>query len=405
MSTEEQIDLPAAPTPSRGTLMKIGGTVAAVLAVAFVMGLIPKLRQHGALGDEASKRATARLRVQAQKPKLSDKDVKTTLPGTVSALREAVIYARTQGYLKDRSVDIGDKVKAGQLLATIETPEIDEQIGQARATLEQSKASREQVKTNLEFARISLERIRPLTPAGVASQQDLDQRQAAHEAEGANLRAAEAAIAANEANVRRLVELKNFSRVVAPFAGTITARDVDVGALITAGNGTGQALFTLAASDPVRVFVAVPQTLSASIHAGDAATLAVRDYPGRVFTGKITRDAQSIDVRSRTLLVEVQIPNPDGALLPGMYANVTLASERPHQAMVVSVASLINTGDGPHVAVVRNGVVHLQPVTIDIDYGAQLQLASGITADDFVVLNATGDLREGLPVEIVEAQK
>ena len=322
----------------------------------------------------------------------------------MSALREAVIYARTSGYLKQRNVDIGDKVKTGQLLALLETPEIDEQIGQARATLDQSKAAREQVKTNLEFARISLERIRPLTPAGVASRQDLDQREAAHQAEEANLRAADAAIAANAANVRRLVELENFSRVVAPFDGTITARNVDVGALITAGNGTGQALFTLAASDPVRVFVSVPQNLSSTIHAGDAATLQVRDYPGRKFAGKITRDAAAIDVRSRTLLTEVQIPNKDGALLPGMYANVTFESTQPHPALLVDVSALIATADGSAVAVVdKDNKLHVQPIEIEQDFGAKLSVSGGVTAQDRVVLNANGDLREGLAVDAIEA--
>jgi RND family efflux transporter MFP subunit len=322
----------------------------------------------------------------------------------VSALREAIIYARTSGYLKQRNVDIGDKVKTGQLLALIEAPEVDEQLGQAKATLEQSKATREQVKTNLEFARISLERIRPLAPAGVASRQDLDQREAAHQAEEANLRAADAAIAANQANVRRLVELQNFSRVVAPFDGTITARDVDVGALITAGNGTGQALFTLAASDPVRVFVAVPQSLSATIHAGDPATLEVRELPNRKFAGKITRDANAIDVRSRTLLTEVQIPNKDGALLPGMYANVTFEATEPHPSLTLDVSTLIQTGDGPHVAVVQpDGTLHLQPIVIEQDLGAKIAVSSGVTAEDRVVLNANGDLREGLAVDVMDA--
>jgi RND family efflux transporter MFP subunit len=400
---EEHIDLPEAPTPKPGTLAKIIVGVVAVLAVGFVVGLIPKLRQHSALSEEAGQRATARLRVQVAHPKLSDKAVKTTLPGTVSALREAVIYARTSGYLKQRNVDIGDKVKTGQLLALLETPEIDEQIGQARATLDQSKAAREQVKTNLEFARISLERIRPLTPAGVASRQDLDQREAAHQAEQANLRAAEAAIAANEANVRRLVELENFSRVVAPFDGTITARNVDVGALITAGNGTGQALFTLAASDPVRVFVSVPQNLSSTIHAGDAATLQVRDYPGKKFVGKITRDAAAIDIRSRTLLTEVQIPNKDGALLPGMYANVTFEATQPHPSLILDVSSLIQTSDGSAVAILdKNDKLHIQPIEIEQDFGAKLAVSGGVTAADRVVLNANGDLREGLAVEAID---
>jgi RND family efflux transporter MFP subunit len=269
---------------------------------------------------------------------------------------------------------------------------------QARATRLQALASLEQAKSARDLARISLERMKTLAPAGVAAQQDLDNAAASHAAAAANVRAAQAMIAENDANVRRLMEQKAFARVTAPFDGTITARMIEIGSLVMAGNGAGQELFKLDQSDPVRVLIAVPQGLSPLIHEGMSATVTVRQFPGRSFAGTVKRDARALDVVSRTLPTEVQVPNSDFTLLPGMYAVATLAFDSPRPWVLVDAAALELTADGPKLAVLGpDGLIHFHTVVIDVDYGAQLAISQGITVDDLVVLNPDGHLKEGTP--------
>jgi RND family efflux transporter MFP subunit len=336
-------------------------------------------------------------------PKTLPSDRALALPGSVQALRSTVVYARINGYVKERLVDIGDRVTPGQLLAVIAAPEVDQEIAQARAVDLQGAAALEQSRTKRELARVSLARVRTLAPAGVASQQELDNGQAAFDAATADVHVAQATLAANGANVRRLSETKGFSRVTAPFSGVVTARMVEVGTLVTAGNGAGQELFRIDQSDPVRVMLAVPQSVAPAVHEGLTAHVTVAQLPGRSFTGAVTRDAHALDAGSRTLLTEVQVPNGDGALLPGMYVDVALQLQRPRPELLLPAGALVVNAAGTQVLVLgADGRVHVRPIVIDVDTGAEIAVSQGISASERVVLNPDTRLTEGTPATAVE---
>jgi RND family efflux transporter MFP subunit len=303
-------------------------------AAAVVAAAVPRARQRTQLADQTALAAAQPARVLVALPKMLASNRTVALPGSVQAMRSTVVYAQINGYVKERLVDIGDRVTQGQLLAVIAAPEVDQQVAQARAVGLQSAAALEQSRTRRELARVSLARIRALAPAGVASQQELDDGTATFDAATADVRVAQATLAANDANVRRLSETKGFAHVTAPFAGVVTARMVEVGTLVTAGNAVGQELFRIDQSDPVRVMLSVPQNVSPAVHEGLVADVTVAQLPGRTFTGAVTRDAHALDTGSRTLLTEVQVPNGDGALLPGMYVEVALRLERPRPDMM-----------------------------------------------------------------------
>jgi RND family efflux transporter MFP subunit len=372
--------------------------VMAPLGIGAAWATIPK-REH----PPKAVVAASPLRVVVTHASTVASDRPLVLPGTVEALRSTVIFARTNGYLKARFVDIGDRVKKNEILAIIETPELDQQLEQARADVLQAKAALERAKTAEAHAEVSLERIKTLAPAGVASKQDLDDRKAQYDGATASVRSAEASIAAGDANIRRLLEMKRFARVTAPFSGTITERMIEVGSLITAGNATNQALFALAESDPARVIVAVPETASTSIREGDVARISVRELPGRVFVGRVVRDARALDRASRTLLTEIHAPNGDGALLPGMYAQVSLAIERSHAPVTLDASALIVGRRGPEVAVLgTDGKIHLRQIHIDFDEGATVAISEGLSASEDVVLNPDPQLEEGMPAIAAE---
>jgi RND family efflux transporter MFP subunit len=373
------------------------------VAAAVAAAAIPRARLRRQLADQAARAAVQPARVLVALPQRPPSDRALSLPGTVEALRSTVVFAQSNGYLRERLVDIGDRVTQGQLLAVIATPEVDQQLAQARAGGLLAAAALEQSRTKRELARVSLARIRTLAPAGVASQQDLDDRKATFDAASADVRVAEATLAASDANARRLVETKGFARVTAPFAGVVTARMIEIGALVTAGNGAGQELFRIDQSDPVRVMLAVPQNVSPAVHQGLAARVTVGQLPGRSFAGTVTRDAHALDTGSRTLLTEVQVPNGDGALLPGMYVDVALQLERPRpQLLVPSGALLVNAAGTQLVVLGTDGRVHVRHVVIDLDTGAELAVSQGIGAGERVVLNPDARLEEGTPATAVE---
>jgi RND family efflux transporter MFP subunit len=399
---DEHIVLPEAPTPKRGTVAAVAFAVTGVLTVLFLVGLLPRLRRQHTLRAETAAASEARARVNAALPRRVVTGQAASLPGSVEPRRETTVFARTSGYVKRRLVDIGDKVTEGQLLAELETPEIQQDLLQAQASLAEAESARAQAKSALDFARTSLDRSSALVTQGLSSQQDLDLKRSAFETGNNGIRSADATIRSRQATVKRLVELTAFARVVAPFAGTITSRTVEVGALVTAGNGAGQAMFKVADVDTLRVFVSVPQTYAPLVRVGEEAKVSVREYPGRAFPGTITRATGALDPTTRTMQTEIEVPNADHALLPGMYAQASLHLATAHPPLLVPASALLLGAEGTAVLVVGpDQRVHRKKIVIEGDYGADLGVAEGIEPDDRVISNPSERLAEGLEVDVV----
>ena len=392
-------DLPPPATISRTGTLAVAVGAALLLGAAFTVGYLPRQRERAALEEATTIAAQSAMRVDVISPKVGSSDRAELLPGTVQPLMETVLYARASGFVRRWLVDMGDKVAAGQLLAEIETPELDRELDQARAQLEQARPSLLRSKASRELANANLQRYQQLTPVGVASQADLDQRQAQALVDEANVSVAQATIAAQQANIRRLTQLKDFARVTAPFAGTITQRWLEVGALVTAGNG--QPLYRVAATDPARVFVQVPQDVAPSLRVDVAATVTVREYPGRKFEGKVARSAGELDSTTRTMNTEIRVPNTDGALIAGMYAEVALTLPSPHAVFELPSTALMNDANGLRVATVDDdSKIHLVPVVVERDEGANVEISTGLTGTERVVKLASAEFVEGKPVDV-----
>jgi membrane fusion protein, multidrug efflux system len=400
VSHELGFDLPAPAPVSKGRAVALSLAAIGVLAVAFAVAYIPKRRDKAALAEATQVADSAVLRVEVVAPKLGSSDKALSLPGSVQPLEETTLYARASGYIRKWYVDIGDKVKDGALLAEVETPELDQELDQARAQLLQAQAALVQSKANRELSKANLVRYKTLIPAGVVSQADLDQRQAQAQVDEATVSVSDAAIAAQEANIRRLTQLKQFSHVTAPFGGTITQRWVEIGALVTAGNG--QPLYKIAAMDPARVFIQVPQDVAPSIRPGVDAKVNVREYPGRPFSGKVARAAGELDAVTRTMNTEVRVPNEDGALIAGMYAEVAMTLPLPHRVFELPATALMTDAKGVRVAVIDgDSKIHLVPVVVERDTGPTIDIASGLTGNERVAKLGSGAFSEGRSVEVI----
>jgi RND family efflux transporter MFP subunit len=313
------------------------------------------------------------------------------LPGNTQAFSDAPIYARTSGYLKRWYFDIGAHVQKGQLLAEIETPEVDQQLQQAQADLETAQA-------NLNIAKITAGRWQDLVSTGSVSQQETDQAVS-------NLSAVKAAAESSAANVRRLEQLQSFEKIYAPFEGIITARNTDIGALIDAGASTQpRELFHMAAIRTLRVYVSVPEVYSRAARSGALATLTLDEFPGQTFHGTLVRNANSIDIASRTLLVEVDVDNPTGRLLPGAYVFVHLKLPGETRSVTVPSNTLIFRKEGLQVGLVRNGQAELVPIKISRDYGNSVEIVSGLQPTDAVIVDPSDSLIAGMPVRLSNKQ-
>jgi membrane fusion protein (multidrug efflux system) len=393
-------DLPPPAAVSRGRAVWLLLAALLVVGGVFALGYLPRRQERAALADATEVAEHAQMRVETVTPKLGSSDRALSLPGSVQPLEETVLYARASGYVRKWYVDIGDKVKEGATLADIETPELDQELDQARAQLTQAQASLTQSMANRELSKANLQRYKQLIPAGVVSQADLDQRQAQAQVDEANVNVSQAAIAAQEANIRRLTQLRSFSRVTSPFAGTITQRWVENGALVTAGNG--QPLYKVASMDPARVFIQVPQDVAPSIRPDVAAKVSVREYPGRAFDGKIARAAGELDATTRTMNTEVRVPNADGALIAGMYAEVALTLPAPHRVFELPATALMVDAKGQRVAVVdAESKIHLLPVVLERDTGASVEIASGLVGTERVAKLGSAAFTEGRSVEVI----
>jgi RND family efflux transporter MFP subunit len=310
----------------------------------------------------------------------------------VAGLHETGLFARSSGYVRRLHADMGTAVRAGQVLAEIEAPELDQELLQARASLAQAQAT-------LGLARATVDRLRDLVREGAITRQDFDERQAAFEV-------AQAGAAASRANVQRLEAIQRFGRVTAPFAGVITARGVDLGALVSPGTAPGaRPMFSLAQVDTVRVLTSVPQSAAAGVRAGQAAEVTVQELGGETFRGRVARTAQSLDPGTRTLLVAIQVPNPERRLLPGMFASATLSGDGAAPALLVPANTLITGAEGPRVAVVRGGRVRLAKVTLGRDFGTEVEVVRGVAAGDALVVNPDDAVTEGAAVRAVRAPR
>ena len=380
------------PTPHRRGSSRglwIGVLVlAVVLGLGIVLGILSRKSAENRL--EATTSHNAVLSVNVTLPRVLGSASEISLPGNTQAFNDTPIYARTNGYLKQWYVDIGAHVRKGQLMAVIETPEIDEQLQVAKANLQSAQA-------DLNLANTTSERYQNLLKEDSVSRQETDVA-----VSGAAAR--KAAVEAAAANVRRLQELQSFERVYAPFDGVVTARNTDIGALIDAGAGSAQPrdLFRIAAIDRLRVFVPVPEVYAPSIADGQTATLTLDEYPGQPFTGRVTRNSSTIDPNSRTLNVEVDVDNAARKLLPGAYVFVHFKLPGARAMLSVPSNTLLFRAQGTQLALVRNGHVHLQQITIGKDNGSTLEIASGLSASDQVILDPADSIAEGQPVRVAD---
>jgi membrane fusion protein, multidrug efflux system len=381
---------PSSPSPRRQkkpsyiTLVIIAIILIAGAAVAFVT----RLGERRALAKETEVLAVPSVIVIQPKPEGQQQEL--ALPSTLQAFTESPIYARTNGYLARWRKDIGSRVQKGELLADIETPEIDQELAQARA-------ARTQAEAQLDLAKSSAQRWETLRKMDAVAQQETDERTSGY-TQG------QAALASATANVRRLEQLESFKHVYAPFSGIITKRNTDIGALINAGNsGTNQELFVVAQIDPIRVYVDVPEIYAPSIRPGLKASIELSAFPGQHFFGSIVRTSDSIDLVTRTLRTEIDVPNRQGRLFPGSYAQVHFGVNVAAARMLVPVNALLFRAEGPRAAVVGgDGKVHLKPVSIGRDYGTDVEILGGLDTLESIVLNPSDSLEEGQTVHVTK---
>jgi RND family efflux transporter MFP subunit len=411
-----QQSAPASKTPappSRRALWLLALVLVVLIAAGFLKGYLPHRRNEATLAAEAGTASKELPTVTVVSVEQSAATGTLILPGNIEALTEAPVLARATGYIQKRYVDIGDRVKAGQLLAEIEAPELDQQVNQAHAALDQTRAALEQASANQEqgqaqerLAKVTAERWKNLVSKGVVSRQENDTYQSQWAVAQANVSALEKAVAsarsninAAQANLSRLTELQSYKSVRAPFAGVITVRNVDVGALVNEGNTL---LFRLAQNDRLRTYVNVPQADADSVHVGQIAHLSILDFAGHQFAGAVTRTANSLDPATRTLLTEVQVSNSGGLLLPGMYAQVDLTTPRKHPSLLIPGDTLVVRSAGPEVGVVgADHVVHFQRLQLGRDFGDKIEVLSGLAAGQQVVVNPGDSVQEGATVNPV----
>lgn len=395
---DESFD-PAAHRPGARSMALSALLVALVVGALIAAGVIPRLRARSTVRADHERAASLVATVLVARPARAPAgSAGVTLPGSILAVQETQIYARSSGYVRSLRVDLGDAVTEGQALAVIDNPEVDQELRQVQAAVAQARAALQQARTQRELARAEAARYAALVTSGIVSQQETAARQAQAEVTAANVSAAEAALASTEANVRRLQELKSFATVRAPFDGTITARGVEVGQLVTAGTTAGTAMFRVSKTDVVRVMVNVPQAYAPGVHVGAAVTVRLREFPGRSFRGTIARTAGALDAATRTLVTEVRVPNADRALLAGMYSQLTLQLERASAPLYVPSTALVVNALGTRMAVVEGGVIHWHPVQIDADLGDRVAVATGLGEGDQVVVTPSDRLTEGMRV-------
>ncbi len=402
--------------PGVRPLLTFFAVLALIVAGCIVAGLLPRMSREKVLASGSAAATDQETIVIASPAHYAASKDAIDLPGDLQPIVESPIFARADGYLKTRKVDIGDRVKAGQLMAEIETPELDQQITQAKAALAQSQSALRELqadielsRANLDLAKVTLQRWEHLSAKGAVSKQEHDEKQADYAVKKAQTDRAEASLAtardtvrANQANVMRLEQMKAFASVTAPFDGIVTARNVDIGTLITAGSGSStKEMYRVAKITPLRIFVNVPQTYVEEIHSGQTAELRVQEQPGKVFPARVTNISDSLDANSRAMLVILETPNAAGILYPGMYAQVRFTAAKAKPSLRVPGDAVMLTKNGPRVALVGpDQTAHFRSVTIGQDLGSEVEIAAGLHEGELVISNPSDAVQEGVHVEV-----
>jgi len=386
---DEQAQAPHASSTSVRKALVVAAVILLVLVLSGAATIISRRHDDRVLAKQTE--AASIPTVAVVHPKAEKPDDEIVLPGTLQAFEESPIYARTSGYLVKWYKDIGSRVKEGDLLARIDTPEVDQELSQARA-------SRQQIVAQLQLAKISADRWENLRKSDSVSQQEADQETSGYQQAKANLEA-------SDANVRRLEQLESFKNVYAPFSGVLTRRNVDPGALINAG-ASGRELFDMAKLDTLRVFVSVPQAYVPSVKVGMETAITLQELPGQKFKGKVARTSESIDPSTRTLLTEIDVPNPDGRLLPGSFGQIHFAVPDNVNKVTIPVNAMLFRQEGPRVGVVdQNGIVHLRPISIGRDFGSTLEILGGVDANEQIIINPSDSLEDGQKVQIAQPKQ
>ena len=398
------------------TMVLIGAGAAALLLGLLAVGIVSRVRNTRELAQAAEQLRTTPPNVYVIRPESASVG-RLTLAATTQAIQASIIYARTSGYLTRRHVDIGDRVTAGQLLAEVASPEVEQQLSQARAELQQSEKNLELQRANLDLARTTVARYEAADAEGAVAKQAVDQSVATFRTAQAAVAAAEATVESSRANVRRLVELTSFQRVVAPFSGTVIQRNVDEGALITAGSpvnntavapttvsGAASGLFEIAQVDTLRVFVNVPQAYAANVKVGLPVQVTVRGQQAEAVRATVSRTASALDPGSRTLLTQIDIPNASHRMLPGMFVYVDFEIGPSGTRWRIPVTALVFDAQGTRVVLVREGnKLHYQPVVVGRDFGTVIDVQAGLEGHETIVRQPTVSLQEGQTVNPVAA--
>ncbi len=397
---------PAAPDHPAVKAKRLSGArllaacVLVLLGGALAIGFWQHYRLHAQVLTTAEQRRDFIPTVRAAPVRASASTMTVTWPGTTEAFEQANIYARASGYISRRDVDIGSQVKAGQLLVQITAPELEHQIAQAEGNLAQMKASLELAKANRDLAKVTWNRDDPLVEKGWVTPQQGDTDRLNLQAREASVAVAEANIKAQDALLLVLRQQEVYQTVVAPFDGVVTQRNIDIGSLVTADATSGTFLFTVMHSDVLRIQLYVPQDEAFGIVPGVVAIVHVPEVPGRDFPGTVARTAEALQPGSRTLLTEIDVPNTDHALSPGVYCTVELKIPRKTPSMIVPSEAIIFNRNGLSVAVVENGVAHIHPVTVVRDFGTTVEVSAGVNDGDQVILNPPVDFTDGQKVQL-----
>jgi RND family efflux transporter MFP subunit len=419
-TTQSGGDLASHAPPARRArtrnMIVIGMAIVGLFLILLVAGIVPRIRNQRELAAAAQKTQSTLPQVYVIRPQPAA-EAGLSLAATTQAIQDSIIYARTSGYLRKRYVDIGDRVTTGQLLAEVDSPEIEQQLRQAKADLQQSERNRDLQKANLDLAKVTMARYEAADAEGAVAKQALDQSVSTYRTAQAALAAAEANVESNRANVQRLQELTSFQRILAPFSGTVIQRNVDVGALITAGSpvnntavapssvtGGASGLFEIAQIDTLRVFVNVPQVYAPTLTVGLPVEVAVRGQLTQPVAGTVTRTAGAIDPGTRTLLTQVDIPNTSHRLFTGMFVYVTFKIAPSGTRWRVPSTAVIFNAQGTRVAIVATGnKLHFQDVVLGRDFGTSIDIQAGLQGHETIVKQPTVSLREGQIVAPIES--